>query len=246
MPFLHRSGTYTFKVRSYHIDLNGQLKTEVLFQFLQECAYMHAESNNFGFSFLRRNNQFWVLNRIKLNINTLPQWNDELAITTWPSGTEGLTARREFEIRLNNEVIISASSYWIIVDATTKRPVRPNNFEFSSWDFITSHAIEGDIERLRLSNIAKIDEYIIKASDLDVNKHTNNSNYVRMVLDNYSAEFLGNHRIKQMVVNFNSESFFGDILQISSSEMDHTHYFGLNRMADNKSVFTAGLSWKPL
>lgn len=83
-------GVYDFIVKSYHTDQNGKLTLPTILHFLQECAWDNARANNFGFEDLEKQNAFWVLSKIYLEIDEYPDWKDEIQIKTWPKGIDGL------------------------------------------------------------------------------------------------------------------------------------------------------------
>lgn len=75
-----------FIVRTYECQSNGNIKICALMQYLQEIASVHADELGFGNTWLNEINGYWVLSNIRLEINLLPKWNDEVIIRTWPSG----------------------------------------------------------------------------------------------------------------------------------------------------------------
>jgi len=114
------SSTYQFSINSYDADSKGRMPLYKLFHYLQEAAYLNAESNGFGYEFLEKEKAYWVLVRVMVRIDQYPRWNDEIAIKTWPRGAHGLFAVRDFEISQGNKVIGSVSTYWMILDKDSR------------------------------------------------------------------------------------------------------------------------------
>ena len=206
-------GEYKFKVKSYHTDQNGKLTLPSLFHLLQECAWDNARANNFGFEDLEKQNAFWVLSKIYLEINQYPNWKDEISIKTWPKGVDGLFAIRDFQISLNGEVVGNVTSYWMILDKTSARPKRLNEFNFIHENFLNESAIDHPIGKLETpTEIKEIEHRKVYYSDLDVNKHVNNGTYVRWILDSYFSE--NNELIKRFEINFLQELKLNDNFSI--------------------------------
>ena len=116
MKMPSQKGTFSFRIHSFDVDYKGHLFLHHLLRFLQESAYIHANENNFGYDFLKTENKFWVLSRISMEIKQLPKWDDEIQVTTWTSGPEGLFAKREFQLSVNGQLYVSVSSCWLVVD----------------------------------------------------------------------------------------------------------------------------------
>lgn len=217
-------GVYDFIVKSYHTDQNGKLTLPTILHFLQECAWDNARANNFGFEDLEKQNAFWVLSKIYLEIDEYPDWKDEIQIKTWPKGIDGLFAIRDFQILRNNKVIGNATSYWLILDKTNGRPKRLENFNFLHDNFLKESAINQKLGKLVFKGSSIIqDQRKVYSSDLDINKHVNNATYVRWILDSYFSE--NNELIKEFEINFLNELRLNEEFAVdSSSNLDEKFY----------------------
>lgn len=119
------------QVRSYDIDENLELKLNVIFQWFSEIAWEHAKTLGIGFEELKNVDKFWVLNSVNVEINKLPKWQDQLILETWPSGISGIQYTREFQFYDDKQnVLIAASSSWVIIDKNTLRPILPPEFSY--------------------------------------------------------------------------------------------------------------------
>ena len=89
-----------FIIRIYDSHPDGQVKACAIMQYLQEAAASHAEELGMGIDALSRQDCFWVLVNLRMEVVALPRWNEQLMVTTWPSGCRRLIASREFIGRL--------------------------------------------------------------------------------------------------------------------------------------------------
>jgi acyl-ACP thioesterase len=208
-------GVYDFTVKSYHTNQNGKLTLPTILHFLQECAWDNARVNMFGFEDLEKENAFWVLSKIYLEIDEYPNWKDEIQIKTWPKGIDGLFAIRDFQIFRNKEVIGNATSYWLILDKTNGRPKRLENFNFLHDNFLKESAISQKLGKLTFNGSSTIqDQRKVYSSDLDINKHVNNATYVRWILDSYFSE--NKELIKEFEINFLTELKLNEEFTVNS------------------------------
>lgn len=196
-----------FKIRSFNIDYFGRLRMSALFNFLMECAGLHARQLNVGYDQLQPLNLFWVLSRVKLHIRTIPRWHDDITVRTWPKGFHKLFALRDFQVfdSSQNE-IISATSCWLLIDKTSLRPQRYDRLPAEIRYDPDHQAITERPEKLTAAGTL-ISAHTRQAaySELDVNHHLNNSRYVEWIMDGFDIEWHRNHRIGSFQLNFTEE-----------------------------------------
>ena len=234
----HPFGIYNFNIKSYNSDQNGKLTLQSLFHFLQECAWDNARLNGFGFEYLLKENAFWVLSRLIVQLEHYPEWKDEIEIKTWPKGTDGLFALRDFEIYSNGKSIGKATSAWLILNRDSKRPEKPEKFNFTHENFIQEDAIERRPGKIVFkSDLEEMEKRKVYFSDLDVNKHVNNATYVRWILDSYFSNEK-QAEISEFEINFMSELLLHDEFTIHKTLDDKECGYVLKNM-NNKEVCRA-------
>jgi acyl-ACP thioesterase len=218
------SSTYQFSINSYDADSKGRMPLYKLFHYLQEAAYLNAESNGFGYEFLEKEKAYWVLVRVMVRIDQYPRWNDEIAIKTWPRGAHGLFAVRDFEISQGNKVIGSVSTYWMILDKDSRRPKPIHDYAFVKSDFLKDRAIHKDLDKILIEGESQlVDQRKVYSSDIDVNAHVNNATYIKWVMDAYYEKNDG--QVKEIEVNFIGELFPGEQFSIEESILPAKHYY---------------------
>ncbi len=225
---------YNFTVNSYHSDKNGKLSLSSLFHFLQECAWDNARLNDFGYEFLKSENAFWVLSRMLVQIDEYPKWKDEIEIKTWPKGSDGFFALRDFEIYKNGNVIGRATSSWLILDMNTHRPQKLDRFNFIHENFLQENAIDIKLGKINTGSELKcLEKRKVYYSDLDVNQHVNNATYVRWVLDSHFSDENGDF-ISEVEINFISELMLNDQFQVFKSENNQDLMYYLKNLEDKE------------
>lgn len=206
-------GLHHYNVRSYHSDFKQQLTLVSLFNFLQESAWLHASANAFGYYDLLDKGCFWALTRVKVLISRYPMWNEGLRVETWSKIPDALMAYRDFEgLDKNNEVLFKATSAWLVVDIASRRPQRMSVFKDNFPHLPTRAAIAEHPDKLpKLTNesIYPCSERAICTSDIDMNGHVNNANYVRWVIDSFPFSYITTHNVTEIEVNFMHESKAG-------------------------------------
>lgn len=232
-------GVYKFLIKSYDTAENGKLTLQGLFHFFQECAWNNARVNDLGFEFLEKENAFWVLSKILIEIDDYPEWKDNIEIKTWAKGVDGLFVLRDFQIYKNGEIIGRATSYWLIIDKVTRRPKRLDNFNFIHENFYNEIAIDKSLGKIifkgELKELVKRKVYY---SDLDVNKHVNNAIYVRWILDSMFLDIDNVKIISEFEINFLSELLLNDEFTVNEFKKDGERFYVLKNV-NNKEVCRA-------
>jgi len=184
----------TYTVSSFQVDSNARLRVHSLFNLFQDIADDHAEKIGVGYSFCRENGVGWVGGAYHLVIDRLPSWNETIRIETWPSASTAASAIRDFQVfDAAGNVIINATSQWVLIDITRMRPIP-----------IAKHLPHYTIcdERALYSEFSKIPNpegiygeliFPVHTDDIDLNHHVNNALYPTWVLDGFDDLYLKKH-----------------------------------------------------
>ena len=205
-------------VRSYDVGNNNVLKPQVIFQFFQEAAANHATHLGVGYDQLQTLGLFWALSRIKVEISALPAWGDEVMVTTWPKGVDKLFALRDFRMSdRENNVMVRGTSYWLLVDIEKMRPRRiesiPRPFPLNDKE----HALQQSLEKIHVpAGLHVRYERRVMTSDLDVNNHVNNTEYVRWITDCLVSGDGTPLSFRSLEINYLDEARLGEMMAFSS------------------------------
>jgi acyl-ACP thioesterase len=235
-------------VNAYDVDINNKLKLNTLFNFLQDVASTHADSLKLGFNDLIVNDLGWVLSWAKVRIEKAPGLGDAIKIRTWPKCRYKLFSIREFIVYNNSgKVLYRVSTAWLLINVKTKHITDIKNLPQQIYYQPEQFALNEYPEKI-ISDKEK--EIIfckkIRYTDLDINQHVNNTQYIELILDCYSTKQHKNNYFKSLTVSFNSESFYDDELKIrlaaevAKGKCDVID--GINKKT-SKIVFQALVEW---
>lgn len=236
-----------FRVHVYETGPNGKLNLHSLFNYLQDIASDHAEKLGYGRDALMSDGRFWVLSRMYAEITELPVWKDKLIIKTWPNGTDKLFALRNYEVYFSDgRPAAFATSSWLILDMETRKIQRPesllarNHLDIKPVEFCLRYPSKIDIpdEHGAVSRC-----FCIKASDLDVNLHTNNTVYLKWAVDDYDLGFLMKNDPQSAEINYLAESRYGEEVTISTSPENDGYNHSICCI-DGKEFCRVRLKWK--
>lgn len=152
------------------MDPTGKAHLTAICNFLQEGASMHAETAGFGFEQMYKSNQFWVLTRLKVVIDTYPHWKDEMTLKTWSRGKKGIFYLRDFIIENEHQKpIVKATSSWAALNTKSRRPEVVPNLEVGLKTHSEEIALEEHLEKLpELQSPVLLRTRLIEYTDIDL------------------------------------------------------------------------------
>ncbi|HBL76311.1 MAG: hypothetical protein A2W90_09540 [Bacteroidetes bacterium GWF2_42_66] len=235
-----------FTIHSYETNRFGKASLSSVFNFLIEIAWEHAQKLDWGFDALRSNNLFWVLSRVFIQVEKYPEWQEKVTVETWPTGTEGIYAFREYAItNEQNEVIIRASSAWLILDQESKRIIRPDSLTDNFRNFAQSKICRYPVKIKTNGRSENLVFAPVNFTDLDVNQHFNSVKFVERALNSFEISFLSRNKVIEIEVNYLKEGLPQDSLAVSRvSVTENEDIVSLIREADGVDLCTMKISWK--
>lgn len=215
-------------------DTNEKLTAKAILEIFQDVAGIHAEEIGVGYVAMLEKNLYWVLSRVKFDILTMPQPNQEVIVETWPHEKGRIDFDRDFKVSsLDGEVLIIGTSKWCVINTETRSLERTDNVVYNGECCLDVNYHDRFLKiNLPQTELKSVFEYSVTFSDLDHNKHMNNTNYANLVAN--AAE---NKDFSHFEINFLNECLIGDILNVSVTTSQDGEY--ITGTTNNKTAFIA-------
>ncbi|ESU20439.1 acyl-ACP thioesterase [Flavobacterium enshiense DK69] len=186
-----------------------------LCNLLQLTAAEHSILGGLSFNDMQQHHQAWVLSRIRIEIEALPKWQDNVSIKTWIENLEGSRSIRNIEMYLNGKKIAGATTYWAVFN-TQHRKAEPLALPHEHFEKYPDHkATSQSFSRINvLQDTEKITERTVVLSDLDIVNHVNNTKYLEWCLDTMNPKTILKQEIKSLEMNFLRELNLKDHVEI--------------------------------
>ncbi|MCG2612048.1 thioesterase [Flavobacterium sp. SM15] len=217
---------------------NGFLKYVDLCNLLQLTAAEHSILGGLSFNDMQKHHQAWVLSRIRIEIDSLPKWQDKVVVKTWIESLEGNKSIRNIEMYLNDEKIVGATTYWAVFNTQLRKsePLALPHEHFEKYP--DNHASKKGFSRINiLQDTNKLTDKAVVLSDLDIVNHVNNTKYLEWCLDTLPPKSVLKHEIKALEMNFLRELNWNDAVEIHSDETKT--FFSVTK--DSKTCFALQL-----
>ncbi len=204
----------------YDTDAAFRLKPAAFMDLAQEIAYWAAEELGFGYDALQEHRTAWVLSRMHIHYESVPQWRDRVDLQTWHKGSDGLFFLRDFILRTpEGAPLVTATSSWLVLDVATRHLVRPEALiDLMHVDGAAGDAIAEPAPKLLMPKELSPEpagEHVVAYSDVDIIGHTNNARYAVWAMDCLPYGLASGRPVRDVFINFNKETVPGETVTLS-------------------------------
>lgn len=224
MANLPKIDTYDVLVEPFHVDFTGHIFLGVLGNHLLNAAGKHSQKRGWGIGALNETQHTWVLSRLSIEMNEMPQQYETIQIKTWVEGVMKLFTSRNFAIlRPDGTAYGYARSIWAMIDINNRKPCDLLtlyngdilNYVVSEEENVCPIAGHGRFRFKEPKLVRTIDTYY---SDTDINGHVNSIKYIEHILDLLPKEKFENQHLKRFEIAYKSEAYMGDKLSFYIQE----------------------------
>ncbi len=238
-----------YSISFYEVDTKHEVFLPVLWSFMQETAWHHADHLGVGYSDLMGQQYFWVLSRLSVRMEEYPCWGDRIKVKTWLTGAGRLFALRQFSIAdLTGKILGAARSAWLVLDVKSRKPQKIEPI-FEHLRHLFDHLPPaGEPEKLTAPLHPESKKpYEVRYSDIDIHHHVNNIKYIEWILDSVPFEMNRTHQIRTFEVNFLAESSYGDAISVQTERLQQfppVLVHRISREKEDKELCRARTGWK--
>ncbi len=238
------------RIRASDLTPDGTASVLALATYFQEAAGHHADALGVSMQEMLAQDQAWVLARLRMEIDRLPHWEEEIVLETWPSGLDGLVATRAFVVRDEAErTVAKGTSAWLVIDTERRRPLRPPS---ALYDIeVPDRPAPLDRKDDDLPAPARADRdrtFTVRYHDLDLNRHVNNVRYLEWALETLPPEVLDERRCTGLALQFEAETTFGDPVRATAEVREEEGSLRVrHRLAHaetDRTLALAATTWK--
>ena len=233
-----------YLIRSYECDKHGFLRLLTLMNILQDAADSHADALGVGFEYCMSHNLAWVAANYHVKILRAPKIHERVTVHTWPSEERKLGAIRDYKmVDADGNVIVQASTQWVLINFTTKRPqpLRPN---LPTYEVVNEKADPFDFTKLPLPEQFDIEKRTsVRFDDIDGNNHVNNAVYPLWMSEAVPLDFRDSHAVSEMEIAFKKEALAGEKVKILTKIDGKNSFHEVKSADDERELARATFIW---
>jgi len=239
-------GKYKFEIDAYLTDFRGKATLPMIGGFLLQAATKHADERGFGYSDMTSQKRIWVLSRLAIEIFEYPKNDTTLVIKTWIASVNRMFTERHFTLEdSDGKELGYGRSIWASIDLETRKPTNLMALHGLS-DYIN---LEKEVPIDALSKIPALrdnyelaSDFVVKYSDVDINKHLNSMKYIEHFVDVFDIEMFQEKEIRRIEINYISEGKYGTKLDIIQQQENEGVYI-LEMRDGDANVCSAKITW---
>lgn len=232
--------TVTIKITNYDVYENGRVKLSSLMRYMQQIARDDCDSYGATYSALRNDNMVFVITNFAISFDQDVFDEDVLELSTCNNSIHGVTFERRFVAKRDGVQVFSAVTDWVLMDFTARKVLRPSAMRYA---IVQEHKMDSPLStkrRIAPPEGGRETTHTVKYTELDENRHLNNTVYADILVDNLATE-VPDKRIDTCFLNFNAEASLGDELSVISDFSDGVYRSGGTNKKNGKNCYTAEL-----
>ncbi|GEM_PF-1492004 len=175
----------------------------------------------------KQNNASWVYTRTKMQIVQLPFWNTKTIAKSYVSSKSPI--RLDVDTLLcdeNHHILFKAKTQMCAIDFVKRNLCKISDITFPSDLESETSAVSEQYSKLKTE--FNEDDFVLEekvyASDTDFSRHTNNTRYVKYLMNTFGIDFYDTKTITDFEIQFAKESTAGDVLRIYKKKSDGHQY----------------------
>ena len=226
---MEKVGKYQFLAEPFHCDFSGRLFMGHLGNHLLNAADFHSTDRGFGMKYLMTIKRSWVLSRLAIEVNEMPEQYTKFNVETWVENAMRFFTQRNFAVTDDNGKVYGyGRSVWAMIDTDSRQPcdiLSIKDGAINEWIEAEKPCPIDKGGRVKMSDNAEfvhaIDTYY---NDVDINGHINSVKYIEHVLDLWSIDWYKEHRIQRFEIAYVAESHAGDKLSFYREETGENEF----------------------
>ena len=200
-----------YKVTTSTCDSEGRLKLFSALQMMQDCSEMWIDSEPVVKEYFSTHNMAQLLASRQVEVVRVPQYKEQLTVTTSVYGMKPMFGfRNTFIYDANGQPCYRTWSMGAFVDKATRKLSRVDEATIAS--MCLEEQLEMTYKDRRIippkEGGTLMPPTQVMRADIDYNKHMNNACYVRQAMELLPADFV----VRGMRVEYRKPAKLGDVL----------------------------------
>lgn len=214
---MQKTYSETFLIRTSQCDLTGAWRPSDIMAVMQELAGTHAHLLGCGRDALIRQNIVWVLSRAELVMDRYPTVGETVRVETFPTQNRRWFFPRYYCVYDEaGHMIGKAGSLWLLMDFQERKMAPPEailHLMPDNSDLTPPLPMPGNIPML--GGAPALSTRMPTYTNIDVNKHVNNTRYADWLCDTLGIDIMAQNEIAHLLIHFTHEIMPGQEMALS-------------------------------
>ncbi len=231
-------------VDATEIDFTERVPITEMMRLFEITAFNHADVLGLDHpNMIKQGSAFWVTTKIKMQIKNEITVGEVLRVKTWTQTPGAIRFIRNGEIRSKSGIKAKIKSEWCCLDYETHKIRKASSINWPEMEMVDTREVNLEFSTLKTDERAQyVYTRTVRATDIDLNFHTNNLKYNFFALDAFSVDELKAMKIKEWEIHFLNESHEGDAIEIYKQKIKNC--FVVEGRTQEKPIFRVIISTK--
>ena len=216
-----------YRIKLSEIGKENKITNKAILGDLEDIGGIHSNIAGYGILDIPQTKLSWVLLDWKLKIIRRPKYSEKIKIKTWSKNAIKFYTYRDFEVYdENGQVIAIATSKWVLLDIDKEKIVKISDEVLNKYEPELEKSVFdiSEIEKLQEpENYISEVEYTVKKSDIDVNNHMHNLNYLELANEALPEDVYNEQELNNVRINYKKEIKLGETVKCKYSFENNTH-----------------------
>jgi len=236
---------YKYRVEPQQVDFTLRATIPSMIESILNTAGVDAHGKGFGVDALNADNHSWVLSRMAVELDRLPEQYADYEIATWISDYGRVLSTRNFTLSdAGGHSFGRAVTQWAMIDLAKRTAVDLSWVGRAHGEAIVDVPPPAEKPR-KIREVVPVRswEHRVVYSDIDFNRHVNTMRYIEMMLDMLPVEQLTADRPVRIDAHFLHETRYGQVLRVGYEQREGAELFEVGS-DDGVAAVRACFEWK--
>lgn len=229
---------HKFRTGFRDVGITGLTTNKSIQSNMVDAAGFHSELAGFGVTAMPETKLTWVMLEWKLEVMRRPVYGEEVLIQTWTKSPKKFFSIRDYKyVDKDGNILAKATSKWVLIDLTI------DSMKHIPEELIATYGPEDDINLFEedFDKQRDLEEYdIVKCfevskSDIDINRHVNNTNFIDFAYDIIPLEEFKNTEFNSVRITYKHEIKYGETVKAFYKKIDDKNVVVL-KTEDEKEI----------
>lgn len=225
-----------YTVKLSEIGIGNKATNKAILSYLEDTGGIHSNKAGYGIYDIPKTHLSWVLLEWRLKVIRRPNYTEKVKVLTWSKDAVKFYTFRDFEVYdENGELIILASSKWVLLDVTKGKIVRIEPEIISKYEpELNKKAFEDEkFEKIKEPENEQFEaEYTAKRADIDINQHIHNLNYIEIANEVLPEDVYRSQHLDNVRITYKKEIKYGETVKCKYAFEDEKHIVAIKSLDD--------------
>lgn len=200
----------THDIPYYECDATGHLTLPMILNVVIKTSESQSDSLGRGTQYMTDLGLGWVITQHDITINQLPKVGEVVTVSMQAKAHNKFFCYREFWIHNEaGEECVHVETTFVVMDLVKRKIGTVPDEVIAPFGSEKSNKIKRP-EKFVEIEASTTKSYHVRFTDIDSNRHVNNTKYLEWMVDGLDYDFLMSHQAKNIVMKFDKELYYSD------------------------------------